>query len=138
MKTIKILKWFWFQDRLRHIGPEEFLHYFMNIDSAPLKSNVDNTEQAKAILSALTNSHLASTSESENKKKQEAAKILPTTDANRRNVALLANNYNKPFREYLDELKQACASDIYIKRTSNIKYMAKKWSNIQAYIVSVT
>jgi hypothetical protein len=110
----------------------------MNIDSAPLKSNVDNTEQAKAILSALTNSHLASTSESENKKKQEAAKILPTTDANRRNVALLANNYNKPFREYLDELKQACASDIYIKRTSNIKYMAKKWSNIQAYIVSVT
>ena len=114
----------------------------MNIDSAPLKSNVDNTEQAKAILTTLTNSHLGqSTTTAENKKKQQHQEELsktPLTDANRRNVSILAahHNYNKSFREYLDELKQACASDIYIKRTSNIKYMAKKWSNIQAYIVS--
>lgn len=45
------------------------------------------------------------------------------------------SSYNKPFGDYLEELRQACQHDIFIKRTSNIKYQPKKWSNIQAYIV---
>jgi hypothetical protein len=73
----------------------------MNIDSAPLKADIDTSDQRSSIANSSNNN----------------------------------NNYNKTFRDYLEELRQACDNDIFIKRTSNIKYKSKKWANIQAYII---
>lgn len=115
-----------FKDRLSHIGPEEFLHYFMNIDSGPLKSNVDTSDQAHM---ALMRIEASSRKNSTTKKSSETGSSKNELDSS------FLSSYNKPFGEYLEELRQACQHDIFIKRTSNIKYQPKKWSNIQAYIV---
>lgn len=76
----------------------------MNIDSAPLKTNISNDE-------SFINNQLLNGFKRANK------------------------DYNKTFQDYLEELRKACDNDLYIKRTNNIKYPIKKWSNIQAYII---
>jgi hypothetical protein len=42
---------------------------------------------------------------------------------------------SKDFNTYLEELKEVCEHDIYLKRTANIEYSRKTSSNIQAYIL---
>lgn len=94
----------------------------MNIDSSALKNNVDTSEQgAEAIASTLGPKNLNAIQNAKTVRKESIYK----------------KNYEKSFGEYFSELQQALDDEIFIKRTSNINYMAKKWSNLQAYIVCV-
>lgn len=113
----------------------------MNIDSGPLKTNVDTSEQAAMALMTMGTTSTVSKSikkrggSSSSGGSGSGSASGSSTHASNDVTATFMSNYNKPFGEYLEELREACHQDIFIKRTANIKYQPKKWSNIQAYIV---